>query len=124
MSTNFPTALDTLANPVAGDKLAGHAAQHSNANDAIEALQARVGIVGSTDTESIEYRLNHLPLGYDFTQASASATWTIAHNLGYKPSVSAFSVGGVEMMASVTHLSTNTLQLDFNLPVAGSARLS
>ena len=122
--TSYPLALDTLTNPAAGDSLTGHAAQHSNANDAIEALQARVGVIGSTDTASIEYRLSHVPLGYDFTQASAATTWTIAHNLGYKPSVSAFSAGGVEMVASVPHLSPDVLQLNFNLPVAGSARLS
>ena len=43
MSTNFPTSLDVLANPAASDGLPGHAAQHANANDAIEAqLQAEL----------------------------------------------------------------------------------
>ena len=130
MSTAYPLVLDDFPNlvdrtPLEGaNAFTGHTALHANANDAIEALQARVGIVNSTDTASIEYRLSHVPLGYDHTQSSAASTWTIAHNLGYRPSVSAFSVGGVEMIASVTHLSINTLQLDFNLPVAGSARLS
>lgn len=57
MSTNFPTALDTLSNPSALDGLTGHAAQHANANDAIEALQAKVGIDNSTDTSSLDYRM-------------------------------------------------------------------
>lgn len=45
MSTNFPAALDSLTNPANSDTLAlvDHAAQHANANDAIEAMQARVG---------------------------------------------------------------------------------
>ena len=43
MSTNFPGALDTLSNPAATDGLTGHASQHANANDAIEALQTKVG---------------------------------------------------------------------------------
>ena len=130
MSTAYPLALDDFPNlvdrtPLEGaNAFTGHTALHANANDAIEALQARVGIIGSTDTASIEYRLNHVPLGFDHAQLAASATWTIAHNLGYRPSVSTFSAGGVEMMASVTHLSTNVLQLNFNTPVAGSARLS
>jgi len=61
---------------------------------------------------------------YDFTQASPSDTWTIAHNFGFRPSVSIASVGGVEMDGTVTHLSTDVLQISFNIPVAGSARLN
>ena len=62
--------------------------------------------------------------GYDYTQSSPLETWTIAHNLGYRPSVSVSSVGGVEIVASVIHLSLDVMQLSFNTPVAGSARLS
>ncbi|MFZ4537165.1 hypothetical protein [Propionivibrio sp.] len=57
MTTLFPTALDVLTNPVSGDLMTGHAAQHANANDAIEALQAKVGVDGSTDPASLEYRI-------------------------------------------------------------------
>lgn len=57
MSTAFPTALDALSNPQATDALTGHAAQHANANDAIEALQAKVGVDGSLDPTSIDYQL-------------------------------------------------------------------
>lgn len=60
MSTNFPAALDSLVNPAGTDSVAtvDHAAQHTNANDAIEALEVRVGITGSADTSSITYRLS------------------------------------------------------------------
>lgn len=49
-STNFPTSLDSLTNPGATDSVAtvSHSAQHSNANDAIEALEAKMGIGAST----------------------------------------------------------------------------
>lgn len=61
MSTNFPTSLDALTNPGAGDDLdtAGvlHDEQHANANDAIEALEAKVGIDGSAVTTSHDYKL-------------------------------------------------------------------
>jgi hypothetical protein len=45
MATAFPTNLDTLTNPVATDNTVtvSHAGQHANANDAIEALEAKVG---------------------------------------------------------------------------------
>ena len=61
--------------------------------------------------------------GYRHTQSQAAARWTIAHNLGYAPTVQAVSVGGVQMLASVTHLSDTVCLLDFNTPVAGTARL-
>ena len=62
--------------------------------------------------------------GFDYTQASASDTWVIAHNLGFRPSVTTYTVGGVEMVGSVAHLSTDVVQINFNTPVAGFARLN
>ena len=63
MSTNFPTSLDVLANPAASDGLTGHAAQHANANDAIEALEAKVGVTGSANPASIDYRVASVESG-------------------------------------------------------------
>lgn len=42
MATNFPTSVDVLTNPVSNDSLnsPSHSAQHANANDAIEAVEA------------------------------------------------------------------------------------
>jgi len=59
MATNFPTSLDSLTNPQGTDSVAAvpHAAQHANANDAIEALQARVGVTGSTVATSLTNRI-------------------------------------------------------------------
>ena len=49
-STNFPTSLDSLTNPSGTDSVAtvSHSGQHANANDAIEALEAKLGIGAST----------------------------------------------------------------------------
>ena len=60
MATNFPASLDTLTNPSATDTLDSppHDEQHADANDAIEALQAKVGVDGSAVTTSIDYQLN------------------------------------------------------------------
>ena len=60
MATTFPTSKDNLTNPAANDELVGHAAQHANANDAIEALENVVGVTGSTDANSLTYKLNTL----------------------------------------------------------------
>jgi len=57
---NFPTSLDTLTNPTATDYLnsPSHAAQHSDANDILEALEAKVGINSSAVTTSHDYKLS------------------------------------------------------------------
>lgn len=49
MATNFPGSLDNFTNPVAGDSQnsPSHSLQHADANDAIEALEAKVGIGNS-----------------------------------------------------------------------------
>lgn len=65
MSTSFPNSLDSLTNPTATDDTAtiSHADQHANANDAIEALQAKVGIDSSAVTTSLDYRVATLESG-------------------------------------------------------------
>jgi len=62
MATNFPTSLDSLTNPATSDQLnnPSHAAQHANANDAIEQLQAKVGVTDSAVTTSHDYRISQL----------------------------------------------------------------
>jgi hypothetical protein len=60
MATTFPTSKDNLTNPAANDELVGHAAQHANANDAIEALENVVGVTNSTDANSLTYKINTL----------------------------------------------------------------
>jgi len=62
MATTFPEELDSFLNPQPTDSVAAvsHAAQHADANDAIEALQVKVGKDNSTDVNSIDYRLRFL----------------------------------------------------------------
>jgi hypothetical protein len=62
MATNFPTSLDSLTNPTTTDQLnsPSHAAQHTNANDAIEQLQAKVGVNSSAVTTSHDYKIAQL----------------------------------------------------------------
>lgn len=59
MATNFPTSLDALTNPTGSSSLTSpdHASQHADANDAIEALQAKVGVNGSAVTTSLDYKI-------------------------------------------------------------------
>lgn len=61
MATSFPSSLDSFTNPSATDALDSvsvpHADQHADLNDAVEALQAKVGVDGSAVTSSLDYQL-------------------------------------------------------------------
>ncbi len=62
MATNFPTSLDALTNPTGASSLTSpdHAGQHTDANDAIESLQAKVGVNGSAVTSSLDYKVTNI----------------------------------------------------------------
>ncbi len=57
----FPATLDAFTNPLATDLensvTVPHHGQHSDANDAIEALEAKVGVDGSIVTTSLDYKV-------------------------------------------------------------------
>lgn len=81
MATNFPTSLDTLTNPTSGQTLnsPSHADQHANANDAIEALEAKVGVDSSAVTTSHDYKLSEVTdkaVGKTATQTLTNKTLT------------------------------------------------
>lgn len=63
MATSFPTGLDALTNPTGSSSLTSpdHAGQHTDANDAIEALQAKVGVNSSAVTSSLDYKIANIP---------------------------------------------------------------
>lgn len=58
---------------------------------------------------------------YQHTQSIASAEWIVAHNLGFRPNVQAYSVGGMQMLAEVIHIDLNQARVYFDSPVAGYA---
>jgi hypothetical protein len=60
---------------------------------------------------------------YTHTQASPATVWTVAHNLGFKPHVTARTTGGVEILGNVLHLSDNTLTITFASAIDGFARV-
>ena len=79
MTTNYPASLDNLVNPAGTATLASpdHAGQHANANDAIEALEAKVGVDGSPVTTSLDYLV---------TQANAIGSSGLASGTYYTTS--------------------------------------
>jgi hypothetical protein len=58
-----------------------------------------------------------------YNQTLLSNSWNVNHNLGYRPSVTCYTDGGLLIEGSVLHSSLNRLTIDFNLPQSGTARL-
>jgi hypothetical protein len=79
MATNFPTSLDSLTNPTASDPLnnPSHSDQHANVNDAVEALEAKVGVNGSAVTTSLDYKVAQTaPKDAQFVTLATNSTLT------------------------------------------------
>jgi len=75
MATNYPTSLDALTNPTSSDSMSSpsHSGQHADSNDAIEALQAKVGVDSSAVATSLDYRVAQLESGGGSMTTSATA---------------------------------------------------
>jgi hypothetical protein len=104
-------------------------------------LNAPVGGIPSAtlmpDTRVIYFPLEPAPGGlvpdlgggvepYTFTQPTPVTPWIITHGLGCEPSVSVIvSETGVDELvtADVSYPNLDTVQIDFQVPTAGSARL-
>lgn len=80
----YPTTLDTFSNPnsAGGDTLATvpHDTQHGQANDAIEALEAKVGIDGSAVPTSLDMRVTELESGLLAVGASGALLLPVKKN--------------------------------------------
>lgn len=83
MAISFPSSLDSFSNPTSTDLLENvvaaldHDVQHSNANDAIEALEAKVGVNSSAVTTSHDYKLSAVT-GSEKALTSGTSTQTVS----------------------------------------------
>lgn len=80
MPSNFPSQLDSFSNPSGSATLlaAGHSTLHGEERDAIEALEAKVGIDGSAETTSHDYKLSAVTAS---NKAVASDKFQVGHNV-------------------------------------------
>ena len=62
--------------------------------------------------------------GYVHEQSVAASTWTINHNLGFRPSAELFTTGGSEFEAEVINTTINQTIVYLLTARAGSARLT
>lgn len=83
MASTYPTSLDNFTNPTVSDYLNSttvpHATQHSDLNDAVENLQAKVGIDSSADTNSIDYKVTDAASRITTLEAGATANAIVAY---------------------------------------------
>ena len=92
MAINFPTSLDNFSNPISGDRLdnPSHSTQHSDANDALEALETKIGISASPAGSATA--------GYAFVHSSNGTTgWS---QVGYQGITSGTANLGETLMAN------------------------
>lgn len=61
---------------------------------------------------------------YTHTQSSASAVWTITHNLNCYPAVSVVDSAGTVVFGDINYISANVIVVTFVAPFGGKAYLN
>ena len=108
---NFPTSLDTLTNPASNNTLdsPSHSGQHSDLNDAIEAIEAKVGADSSAVTTSHDYKLSGVSDG-DYA-ASIGGTETLTNKTLTTPKINDTSANHQYVFASSELTADRTVTL-------------
>ena len=63
-------------------------------------------------------------VSYEHMQGSASNSWTITHNLGFKPNVTVIDSAGNIVEGEIAYTNTNSLTVSFQSAFSGNAYLS
>lgn len=63
-------------------------------------------------------------VSYTHNQASVASTWTITHNLNFRPNVTVFDSANTMVEGSITHISNTELSVSFSAGISGTAYLS
>lgn len=78
-----------------------------------EGPQGPAGPVGPTPT-----------IAYTHTQNAVSSTWSITHNLGFRPNVTTINSAFLNIEGTVEHTDANSLTIYFDIATSGVAYLS
>ncbi|MFD9618506.1 right-handed parallel beta-helix repeat-containing protein [Streptomyces virginiae] len=129
---SFPAGLDSFTTPAGSATLGGsvptHTQLHTSEGDAIEALQAKVGVDNSAVTTTLDYRVNALEShsmawinvqDYGATPASTAA----ANDLAFANAVAAVpSTGGTLYIPAGTYNLNDDIVLKSNMSVVGDGK--
>lgn len=63
-------------------------------------------------------------VSYEHTQGSASTSWAITHNLGFKPNVTVVDSAGNIVEGEISYTNSNTLTVSFASAFSGKAYIS
>lgn len=116
---NFPTSLDNFTNPSGStDRMNAvsvpHAQQHADLNDAVEALEAKVGVDGSAVATSLDYKVSNKVTGPGSATVSNFAAFSTLNgknvaDSGYGASSFATSAQGAKADTAVQPARTLTI---------------
>ena len=82
------------------------------------------GATGATGTAGAAGETLYSDLSYVHTQNSASAIWTITHNLHFIPGITVVDSGGTVVEGSYNYPNSSTVVLTFSAAFSGKAYLS
>jgi hypothetical protein len=118
MATAFPVEKDNLSNPESTDSLVGHAQQHQNVNDAIEAIENVIGVTNSTDSSSITYKVNNLAT---IVEGIGNNTDTVSELLGLDGN-NDLVVNGIENPTAIDSFALDTWRsVNYRLQISRGA---
>lgn len=116
-----------LGNPIA---LGNNDPRIANWEDAYDDSIVGASVVkGETYVVSLAQRFGgvipiELTQSFRYIQNSNSATWVIAHNLGYRPSVTVLDIDGDVVNGNIIYNTLNQLTLTFSSAIQGEAYLN
>lgn len=118
MASSYPGALDSLTNPSPGDSqaLVSHAGQHADANDAIEAIQATLGVNPQGSSATVVARLNASDAALPGLVSSASGSASAAAS-----SASASATSATNSANSASEAATSASQAASSASSASSS---
>jgi len=125
MASNFPTSLDAFTNPSSTDAMDSvsvpHATQHSDLNDAVEALQAKVGADSSGVVSSHDYKIAQLEADESLVKVT-SATFSGSSAVAFASDVFTTDYDNYRILFEFIPTATSALACQLN--VSGSAQSS
>ena len=120
MTTNFPTSLDAFTNPSSTDAMDSvtvpHATQHADLNDAVEALQAKVGVDSSAVTTSLDYKVANQGLIFIKSVSIGSAVSSVTVSNAFSSTYQNYKI---ILSGADTTLVNNTINFNFDGSTTG-----
>ena len=117
----MPVEYEDKPNIVQIDKTGNHV---TIAYGGPQGVQGPTGATGPAGPAGITAGQIPALVSYTHNQSATSTTWTITHNLNFKPNVTVFDSAESMVEGSVTHTSNTTLSITFSAAISGRAHLS